>query len=103
MNQKRIAGIGNIYSDEILYNAKIYPGSKCSELSDKEIARLYSNMRKVLKRAIQDKADPEKMPRTYLIGHRKDNTECPRCGGRIKKTSFSGRGAYFCGKCQAKT
>ena len=53
MDQNFIAGIGNIYSDEILYWAKIHPLRRAKTLSDREIERIYQNIKKVLKKAVR--------------------------------------------------
>jgi len=98
MNQELMAGIGNIYSDEILFQARLHPKTKTRELSEKEIDRLYQTARDVLRTAIDSGADPDRMPEDFLIPQRKAN--CPVCGGSIKKTIVSGRSSYFCPKCQ---
>lgn len=104
MDQERIAGIGNIYSDEILFVAGIRPERKVSSLSDDEIENLYKAIRQVLSEAIQRGGGPEwtdlegrpggYVPRVHGA------TACPECGGEVKKISFGGRTAYVCDKCQ---
>jgi len=102
MNQKLIAGIGNIYSDEILFQAKVHPAMACSKLSDADVKNIHHNMKKVLKRAVERKADPEKLPKSYLLVHRDKDGTCPRCHGRIQTRKISGRTSYFCPKCQRR-
>lgn len=100
MNQSLIAGIGNIYSDEILFQAKINPKADCSSLGENAVKRLYRNMSKVFDKAVEKKADPRKLPNSYLLRHRGKGEECPKCGGEVKFIKFSGRGAYYCPACQ---
>src|SRR5207249_9232681 len=66
MNQKLIAGIGNIYADEILFRARIHPATQVSALKDKTIAKLFRAMRYILRTAIEAKADADLMPKSWL-------------------------------------
>jgi formamidopyrimidine-DNA glycosylase len=99
MNQQLLAGIGNVYSDEILFQARIHPLRGTGSLSDGEIDVLYRAMKNVLEVAIGRGADPATMPDTYLLSRRKAGTDCPGCGGPVRKVVISGRSAYFC-DCQ---
>lgn len=99
LNQNVIAGIGNIYSDEILYQAKISPMR--DDLTKEEIENLYEIMRCVIEKAISADANPQKMPKDWFLHYRKEGVECPsECGGNVKKVQFAGRGAYYCPDCQ---
>ncbi len=101
MDQSKIAGIGNIYSDEILFRARIHPKRKCRELDDREIGKLYSAMETVLRTAIDKEANPDRMPKSFLLSHRDSDRKCPSsCGGSIEKISVGGRSGRYCPKCQ---
>lgn len=100
MNQKIIAGIGNIYSDEILFQAGIHPKVKISELEESKLMELFNETKEVLKTAIDKNADTQKLPENFLISHREIGAKCPVCGGEIKRISISGRHGYYCPKCQ---
>ncbi len=100
MNQKRICGLGNVYTDEILFAAGIHPKRDCSELSEKEIDALFDSMHTVIDAAIEARAKPEEMPQSFLLPRREEGATCPRCGGRVNKTTISGRSTYFCPSCQ---
>lgn len=100
MDQTLIAGIGNIYSDEILFQARIHPQTKVSSLDGGERRAVYRAMKAVLKKAIARGADPDKLPADYLIPHRRAGAVCPRCGGRVARLSLGGRSSYFCPRCQ---
>jgi formamidopyrimidine-DNA glycosylase len=100
MNQRAISGLGNIYSDEILYQTGIHPETRSDELSSERQHALYETMRSVIKAAIEHRADPSKMPDDFLLPHRDEGAECPRCSGSVKKIRVSGRSTYYCPECQ---
>ncbi len=102
MNQENLAGIGNIYSDEILFQAGIHPKSRSSRIGADGVRALHGAMKKVLSKAIECKAEPARMPRTYLLPRRGSDSSCPRCGGGIRAEKLSGRTAYYCPSCQKK-
>lgn len=110
MNQEVIAGIGNIYSDEILWKAKIHPFKNASKLLNTELKRIYVSLQKILKKAIEvkgesisdfrrltgEKGDFDPLRKVY----RREKKPCPRCGTKIKRLKLGGRSAHFCSKCQ---
>lgn len=100
MDQGKIAGIGNIYSDEILFRAGIHPKRSSSKLTKEEMSNLFQAIRDVLQTATEKNADPEQMPNHYLLPHRDGDGLCPNCGGNLKKIKASGRNCYICPKCQ---
>jgi formamidopyrimidine-DNA glycosylase len=100
MNQSLLAGIGNIYSDEILFQAKIDPRRPADSLDEAEVRRLHRQMLRVLRLAIDRGADPSRFPRGWLIPHREERAPCPRGDGQIQRAHLVGRGAYYCPACQ---
>lgn len=102
MNQKIITGIGNVYSDEILFQAKIYPFSTVDTLSEKELKEIYEKMKWVFKKAIEANVEADKFPEKFLLTHREAGAKCPICGGTIKYEKYSGRTAYYCEDHQQK-
>lgn len=100
MKQELVAGIGNIYSDEILFQAGVHPEAKCNQLDEARLKKLYRSIGKVVKTAVAKQADPDKFPRSYLLPHREPGGRCPRCGTEIQNIKAGGRTAYFCPKCQ---
>jgi len=102
MDQKKIAGIGNIYSDEILFQAGIHPKAKLDRLGKKDIENIYRTMtQKVLPQAVEVQADPERLPGDFLIPHRRGDGRCPKgCSGELTKVKVSGRTSYVCPSCQ---
>ena len=105
MDQSRIAGIGNIYADEILFQARIHPEKPLRRLTSPEVARLHADLRRVPKIAIARGAGSEsfidKLPASYLLRHRRKGDRCPRCGGPIETLRMAGRTSYFCPRCQS--
>lgn len=101
MDQSLIAGVGNIYSDEILFQARIDPRRHADTLDDAAVRRLHRQMRRVLNVAADRGADPSRFPKGWLLRHRENGTPCPRGNGEIRKIRLGGRGAYWCPVCQS--
>jgi formamidopyrimidine-DNA glycosylase len=103
-NSRFVAGIGNAYSDEILWEAGLAPFRRRSTLSDEEIERLYVAMRTVLSDAIErlrTLVPPEiqTQHREFLKVHLRGGSACPRCGRELRQ--IGGREATtFCRTCQ---
>ena len=106
VNHRFVAGIGNAYSDEILWLAGIHPYRKRTQLSDEEIGKLYASMREALEWAGPIVA--EKMNesldytewRDHLRVHRRGGQPCPRCGNTISEITAGQRITSFCRNCQ---
>ncbi len=105
-NQSFVAGIGNAYSDEILWAARLLPFRSRSSLAPDEVDGLYHAMRDVLGWAIGElrtRVPPrlEVEQRTFLRVHGKGGTACPRCGSRLSEVSAGGFRTTFCRGCQS--
>lgn len=103
MNQSAVAGIGNVYSDEILFQARVHPDTSVASLEDRDLRDLHRATRKVLEGAIHCRADPQRVPRSWLLPHRYEGGSCPRCGGRLERIPAAGRHAWICPRCQRKS
>lgn len=107
-NQAFVAGIGNAYSDEILFAAKLRPLRRTSTLKPDERRALYDATRSVLADAVAQvraQYDARKHPlhkqdRSFLKIHGRGKSVCPRCGHRISKLHLGGEETYFCRGCQ---
>ena len=104
-NQSFIAGIGNAYSDEILYAAGLLPFRKRSTLAAEEVDGLHAAMRSTLADAIEilrDRVPPtfEHQVRDFLAVHDKGGQPCPRCGTRITEVRAGGFITSYCRGCQ---
>jgi formamidopyrimidine-DNA glycosylase len=110
MDQKMIAGIGNIYSDEILFASKVHPFKLAGKLKAEEIRKIWKNTKTVLEKAIllhgtseRNYLDAFGQKGSYLSSLRvygKEGERCFKCPGKIKRVKIGGRSAYFCPKCQ---
>ncbi len=110
MDQEIIAGIGNIYSDEILWFAKINPFKDVSLISDKEAEDIFNAIKNVLAEALEargssisDYRDIEGKKGKYgdlRRVYRREGEECLRCGSRIERKMIGQRSAHFCPSCQ---
>lgn len=100
MDQNAIAGIGNVYADEILHQSRIHPKRKTDDLKQDQLKKLYKITNRIFKTAINNQADPEQMPDHYLITNRAEEADCPDCDGKIKRIKVGSRSAYFCAGCQ---
>lgn len=101
MNQAILAGIGNVYSDEILFQAGVHPRRQISDLDAGDLRSIYAQMCRVLDIAIENQANPDQFPASFLTPRRSEGDPCPRCGGDIQRTEVSGRGSYYCPNCQS--
>ncbi|MGY5850184.1 Fpg/Nei family DNA glycosylase [Salegentibacter sp. F14] len=99
-DQHLISGIGNVYADEMLFQAEIHPKTRLARLSEKEIKKLYKALKEVLNTAIKKEGDRSEFPSHYLSRSREEGVQCPKCSGKIAMIKVSGRSTYFCPSCQ---
>ncbi|MER2063037.1 MAG: DNA-formamidopyrimidine glycosylase [Alkalibacterium sp.] len=110
LDQTIVAGIGNIYADEILYDAYVHPEKKGNELNSKEIKRLRDSIVSIMNNAVEKGGTTI---RTYanaygvqgsyqdeLLVYGKTGDRCPRCGDTIEKIKVVQRGTHICPRCQ---
>ncbi len=100
MDQETLAGLGNVYSDEVLFHAGIHPKQPLEDLGPEQLSRLFRTLREVLETAIEAKVDPERMPADFLLPQREQGAGCPRCGAELETLKACGRTAYHCPRCQ---
>jgi formamidopyrimidine-DNA glycosylase len=106
-----IAGIGNIYASEALWQAKIHPEKSVAKLSDKELKSLYSSIIKVLSLAVKlggesfsDYRKPDGTKGdfdTERKAYKREGQKCHRCGEKIKRIKVAQRSAFYCPTCQS--
>lgn len=104
-NQEFVTGIGNAYSDEILWTARLLPSRRRSTLAQEEVDELYAATRSVLANAIavlRQRVPPtfETEVRDFLAVHNKGGQPCPRCGNLISQTEAGGFTTSYCRHCQ---
>ena len=100
-----ISGIGNAYSDEILFAAGISPFKKCRALKPEELQALHTQCRQVLEEAtevLRERmgSDIHKKVRDFLMVHNKGGQPCPKCGGNITQLNANQRITSYCRHCQ---
>ncbi len=100
MAQDNIAGIGNLYADEMLYQTGIHPHRTVDRVTTIEARSLFKAMRRLLRDTIARKARGAAYPPKSLVLHREEGIRCPRCGGTIRRTVVFGRTTYFCERHQ---
>src|SRR5579885_1299952 len=104
MDQALVAGIGNLYSDEILFQARIHPQHRGDTLDGPQIGQLHGSIGRVLKAAIAWGAGSEqnldRLPNDFLLRERRRDGHCPRCGAALATLKHGGRTAYYCPRCQ---
>lgn len=112
LNQKVVAGLGNIYVDEVLYLAEVHPECAANTVPEDKCECLAQAMRQVMEKAIEARGTTI---RTYtnafgengtyqiqLKVYGREGEPCPKCGTTIQKIKVGGRGTHFCPKCQQK-
>ncbi|MGC9529662.1 MAG: Fpg/Nei family DNA glycosylase [Candidatus Bipolaricaulaceae bacterium] len=100
LDQTALAGVGNLYADEILFQARIHPTTSVAGLKCQEQERLFRAMKQVLATAVRCRADPGQFPLDYLLPRRGAGGRCPRCGRCLQRMKVSGRTTYYCSGCQ---
>ena len=113
LDQEVIAGIGNIYSDDILWESGIHPFTYAQKLNNSRLKKLYQAMGKILNQAVKLRGTSTSDFRDtsgemgHYTGHRRvyqrEDEPCPRCGVKIKRVKIGGRSAHFCPNCQSLT
>lgn len=110
LDQRVLRGIGNIYTDESLWRARIHPKRLGANLKTPELRRLYRAVRDVLKEAIRlrgssvsDYVDADGQSGEFQLRHRvyqREGQKCSRCKTKIRRVVVAGRSSYFCPGCQ---
>jgi formamidopyrimidine-DNA glycosylase len=112
LDQRRIAGVGNIYADEALFRARIHPLRPAGTLNRKQLDALREGVEEALMAGIESKGASiddfrhvdgarGSFQDRFLV-HRREGEPCPRCGATIRKMVVGGRGTYVCEHCQTR-
>lgn len=108
-NQKFLAGIGNVYVQDILFEAGIHPQTRVPDIAPQKLRQLYDTMRNQLTRAVElsgiaherDLYGEQGKVTDFLVAYR-DGQDCPRCGTQIEKLRVGASSAYVCPTCQPR-
>lgn len=110
LEQRCVAGLGNIYAAEVLAFAGVHPLRRAESLSDKEISKMHRGLKKILASAIAARGTSADdyvdlygkmgnfVPKLQVYD--REGERCAYCGGKIKKIVLAGRGTYFCPRHQ---
>jgi formamidopyrimidine-DNA glycosylase len=100
MNQRRVAGIGNELSDEILWRARLHPRRRAGSLDARERGRLRRALREVIATSNRHGRIPARGGRWLKSQRGGRKPRCPRCRARVGRATVVGRTAYWCPRCQ---
>ena len=110
LDQRTLAGVGNIYADEALWYAQVHPLREARSLDEAEVAALHRGIRKALQRGIARQGstlrdyrlpdgEPGSMQHEFNV-YGREGEPCPRCGTPVEKIRTAGRGTWYCPSCQ---
>ena len=100
MNQAIVAGIGNEWSDEILFQCGLHPKVGIDELEFNDLSEVCRTGKRVLRTGSGARKNSHSLPHHYLGVHRHTDGKCPKCGHDLETVKALSRTAYFCPKCQ---
>ncbi len=95
LNQKLLAGVGNLYADEILYQTKIHPASQVLALKPKQRKNIYEAMRSILQKAVDHTAHYKAYPDDWFFQWRVEGQKAPKGKGTVSIEKIAGRTTYF--------
>ncbi len=112
LDQKRVAGVGNIYADEALFRARVHPlrpanrltRAQCAAIRDAVVASLMAGL-EAKGATIDDFRDPYGVSGSFqdqFLVHLREHEPCPNCGNPVRKLRVAGRGTYVCERCQPR-
>jgi formamidopyrimidine-DNA glycosylase len=112
LDQRRVAGVGNIYADEALFRARLHPLRPANRVTRPQAVALRDAVVESLEAGIEAKGasiddfrDPYGVAGTFqdqFLVHLREGEPCTRCGSRVRKLRAAGRGTYVCEKCQPR-
>ena len=112
LDQKRVAGVGNIYADEALFRARVHPlrpanrltRAQCAAIRDAVVESLMAGL-EAKGATIDDFRDPYGVSGSFqdqFLVHLREHEPCPNCGNPVRKLRAAGRGTYVCERCQPR-
>lgn len=96
IDQSIIAGIGNIYADEILFQTGIHPKTKMKQINGKDLETMYHNMKHIFNVAIKKQVNTNRFPDSFIIPQRTKNGICPKGRKKLQTIKVNGRTTYYC-------
>jgi formamidopyrimidine-DNA glycosylase len=112
LDQKRVAGVGNIYADEALFRARVHPLRAANTLTRAQCTAIRDGVVEALMLGLESKGatiddfrDPYGVSGTFqdkMLVHTREGEPCPNCGTAVRKLRVAGRGTYVCERCQRR-
>ena len=109
LNQRRVSGIGNVYVQDILFNARLHPNKKIEKMSNSEVKDLFDSISEVLSKSVELEGLAYERDfyghwgqfssQEFLVGY-KTGKPCPVCSTTIEKVRIGNTASYICPKCQ---
>jgi formamidopyrimidine-DNA glycosylase len=96
LDQHEMAGLGNLYADEALFQAGICPKARLGSLAEYRLEKLFRSIQIVLNTAISSQADFSALPDSYLLARRGPGEMCPWDGSPLMHRKIGGRTTYYC-------
>jgi formamidopyrimidine-DNA glycosylase len=100
LNQKYLAGMGNLYADEVCWQLHIHPASTVDALSQELREKIHARMIHILQTAVKKHAVYAEYPDEWMWNHRNKDDTCPRDGTEWEVDKVAGRTTYYCPQCQ---
>jgi formamidopyrimidine-DNA glycosylase len=100
LDQHILAGVGNLYADEALYQAKVHPLTPANKLSDPILKNILVKVSRTLRASIKASTDFSKLPEGFLLRSRAAGEQCPLGHDRLRAIKVGGRTTIFCPRCQ---
>lgn len=100
LNQKYLAGMGNLYVDEVCWQVGVHPASVVGALEEGKRRELFRRMQAILRKAVELDAVYAEYPEEWLWNHREKGGACPRDGHELARDKVAGRSTYYCAQCQ---
>jgi formamidopyrimidine-DNA glycosylase len=100
LDQGVLSGVGNLYADEVLFQARVHPATSADSISRRKLTDIYRQIGNVLRESIAVSSDFVSLPDGFLLRTREGGAECPRGNGLLAVTKVGGRTTIYCPKCQ---
>ncbi len=100
LDQSVLAGVGNLYSDEALFQCGVHPLAPADELSEDRLGCIHRHIVGIMDRSIKVGTDFDRLPEGYMLKARHPTSHCPKGHGPWHTMKVNGRTAYYCTRCQ---
>ena len=102
LDQRVLAGVGNLYADEVFFQSGIHPETRVDELDENEVSSIHGNIVFVLRSSLEVGTEFSRLPKEFLLRNRGEGCRCPRCDSVLERGKVAGTTTYLCPECQAR-